>query len=95
MLTGGRKDSTYRPPVADGPANHTPCVASGADFQWEDLGRVEPWHGQPCRAEDCGEEEHEENGPAANTRGTRAVCFSVDGSARETAGTEHADTLAD
>ena len=90
----GRKDATNRPPVANGPANHTPCVASGTDFQWEDLGRVQPWHGQPCRAEDSGEEEHEENSPAADSRSTRAVVFGVDGSAGKTASTEHADTLA-
>ena len=94
-LRGGKKDSTYRPPVANGPSDHAPGVASGTHFQWEDLGRVQPWHGQPCRAEDGGEEEHEENGPAADARGTRAVGFGVDGSTGKAAGTEHADTLAD
>ena len=91
----GGRGSTYRPTVANGPANHTPGVASGTDFQWEDLSRVQPWYSQPCGAEDGGEEEHEENGPAADTRGTRAIGFSVDGSAGKTASTEHADTLAD
>ncbi len=57
----------YCPAVADGPADYTPCVTSGSDFQGEDLGWVEPGYGKPCCAEDGGEEEDEESGCATDS----------------------------
>lgn len=86
---------TYRPPVPYGPADHAPCVAPGTNFQWENLGRVQPWNGQPRRSEDGGEEEDEEYSPATHARGVAAACFGVDRSAGQTAGAEHADALTD
>lgn len=31
------------PAVADRPTNNTPCITLGTNFQWENLGRVQPW----------------------------------------------------
>ena len=56
---GGGDGETYQPAIADAPPDYSPRVTFGADLQWEDLGRVQPWHGQPRRAEDGGEEEDE------------------------------------
>ncbi len=86
---------TYRPAVADGPADDTPRVAARSDFEGEDLGRVEPGHGQPCCAEDHGVEEHKENGAAAHAGVAFAFGLGVDGGTGETTGAEHADALAD
>ena len=86
---------TYRPPVANRPANHTPRVASGSDFQWEDFSRVQPWHRQPCRSKNGGEKEHEENGGTTHAGGVSAAGFGVDCSTGETTGAEHANSLAD
>ena len=62
----GREDEGG-PAVADGPADHTPGVTTGPDFQGKDLGRVEPGHGEPGGTEDGGVEEHEEDGCATDT----------------------------
>ena len=86
---------TYRPPIANRPANHTPRVTSGPDFQWEDFGRVQPWYRQPRRSENGSEKEHEEDGGTAHAGGAMAAGFGVDRSTGETTGAEHADTLAD
>ena len=85
----------YRPAVADGPSDHTPRVASGPDFQWENLGGIQPRHGQPGCAEDCGVQEDEKDGPATDTGGARVIGFGVDCGAGESTGAEHTDTLAD
>ena len=62
----GSRGLTYRPPIPNGPTDHAPCVAPGTDFQGENLGRVQPWNGQPSRSEDGGEEEDEEYSPATH-----------------------------
>ena len=49
----------YQPTIADAPPYHTPRVPLCANLQREDLGRVEPGHRKPRRAEDGGEEENE------------------------------------
>ena len=85
----------YGPPVANRPTNHTPCVASGTYFQGEDLGRIQPRHGQPCRSENSSEEEDEEDGAAAHAGGVPTTVSSVDRSASEATGAEHANALAD
>jgi len=41
------------PAVANGPADNTPGVTFGTDFQWEDLSRVQPWNSEPSSAK-CG-----------------------------------------
>lgn len=89
------RDNTYCPPIANGPTDHTPRIASGTYFQWEDLGWVQPRHGQPCRSENGGEQEHEEDRGAAHARGASTAGFGVDGSASEATGAEHTDTLTD
>ena len=88
-------ENTYGPSVANRPTDHTPRVASGAYFQWEDLGRVEPRDGQPRCSKDCREEEHEENRGATHAGGVCASGFGIDRSASETTRAEHTDTLAD
>lgn len=88
------RQQQHAPAVADGPADDAPGVALGADLQREDLGRVQPGDGQPGRAEDGRVEEHEEGGRAADL-GARVVGGGVEGGAREAAGGEHADSLAD
>lgn len=86
---------TYRPAVADRPTNHAPRVASGSDFQGENLRRVKPRYGQPRRSENGSEEEHEEDGGASYAGSGLAAVLGVDRGASETTGAEHADTLAD
>lgn len=93
MNAGKEMEFTYRPPIADRPTNHTPRVASGPDFQWEDLSRVEPRNGQPCRSENSSEQVHKENGRATHAGGVSTAVFGVDRSAGETTGAEHTDTL--
>lgn len=58
---------SYRPAVANGPSYHTPCVALGTNLQWENLGRVEPGHCEPCSTENSREEEYEEGGCTTHT----------------------------
>ena len=86
---------TYRPPVANRPADHTPRVASGSDFQGEDLGRVQPRDGQPRRSENGGEEEDKENGTSSHAGSALASMLGVDRGASEAPGAEHTDTLTD
>ena len=87
-------ENTYGPSVANRPTDHAPRVASGAYFQWEDLGRVEPRHGQPRGSENGREEEHEENRGATDAGGVCTSAFGIDRSASETTGAEHTNTLA-
>ncbi len=86
---------SYRPPIANRPPNHTPGVASGPNFQWENLSRVKPWHGQPRGSEDSSEKEHEKDSGTTHARGVSAAVFGVDRGASETTSAEHTDTLAD
>ena len=86
---------TYRPSITDGPSDHTPRVASGAYFQREGLGGVEPRDGQPRCSEDGSEEEDEEDGAATYARVISTSGFRVDRGASKATGAEHTDTLAD
>ena len=54
-----------QPAVAERPADDTPCVSFGSDFQWENLSWVKPWNGKPGGAEGGGEEEN--HGDSART----------------------------
>lgn len=53
------------PAVTNGPANDTPCVTLGTNFQWENLSWVEPWDSEPGGAKGGCEEENHSNGPGA------------------------------
>ena len=86
---------TYRPPIANRPSNHTPRVATGPDFQREDLSRIQPWHGQPRGSENHSVKEYEEDGSTTNAGGVSTAGFGVDRSAGETTGAEHTNTLTD
>ena len=56
------------PAVTDRPADDAPSITFGTDFQWEDLGGIQPRDGEPGRAEcGCEEEDHGD--------GTGAVAF--------------------
>ena len=85
---------TYCPAVANRPTHHTPCVASSSHLQWKDLGWIQPRYSQPRRSEYGGEKEHEEDGPTTHAGSVSPAVFSIDGSAGETTGAKHADSLA-
>ena len=55
-----RGEQECRPPIANTPANHAPGVTTSADLKREDLGRVQPRHGQPRSSKNGGKEENEE-----------------------------------
>ena len=90
----GGYGGAYSPAVSNRPAHDTPGIASGSDFQWEDLGWVQPGHGEPCRAEDHGVQEHEEGGGASDLAGVLACGDFVDCGTGEPASCEHANALA-
>ena len=50
---------TYQPAVPNTPPYDAPSIAFGAYLEREDLGRVEPRHCEPSRAEDEGEQNDE------------------------------------
>jgi len=83
------------PAVSDGPADHTPGVAFGADLEGEDLGGVEPGDGEPGGAEGGGEEEDHGDGAGAVASGGGGARGLVLTRAGETTGEEHGDALDD
>ena len=85
-----------QPSVADGPADHTPGVTLGSDFQGEDLCRVQPWDGKPGGAEDESEDvDHSDRGvTVAGSFGDLSTVAGVETEAGESAGEEHGNTLA-
>ena len=85
------------PAVTNGPANHTPGVPLGTDFQREYLGRVQPWDCEPGGAEGGSEEEDHSNSTVGVTFGALGVAGGVSGktSGGESTSTEHGNTLND
>lgn len=83
---------TYTPAVANGPADDAPSIALGADLERENLGGVQPRHGQPGGAENRSIEKHEKGCGAADLGAVRVG--GVDGGAGEATGGKHADALA-
>lgn len=89
----GQKEG--EPAVSDGPANHSPGVSFSADLEREDLGGVEPGHGEPGGAEGGGEQEDHGDGAGAVASGGRGAEGMVLTHAGETPGEEHGDALDD
>lgn len=91
MKYGGMRLISYRPAVANGPSHYTPCITLGTNLQWENLGRVEPWHCEPGSTENSREEEHEEGGCTTHAAFVSFGCIRCGTS--QTAGGEHTNTL--
>lgn len=83
------------PAITQGPTNDTPGVALGSDLEWEDLGGVQPWDGEPSGAESsCEEEDH------SHCAGCKTFCgggtfWLILTSTGETTSEEKSDTLDD
>ena len=72
------------PAIANGPTHDTPSITLCTNFQWEDLGRVKPWDGQPGGAEGGCEEENHSDGTGAVASGERRARRMLKTSSRQT-----------
>ena len=84
-----------KPAIADGPANNTPGVTFGTDFQGKDLSRVQPWYCEPGGAESGCEKEDHGNSAVSITLGSVGVTVGLgrETSCCESAGTKHGNPL--
>lgn len=97
MLVNQVRGKTYEPSVTNRPSNNTECVTLCADSEWEDLGWVEPWDGQPGCAEDGGEDEDHRGTGSTECRGSTSVAVGggLESDGGEAATEEHGNTLGD